>query len=75
MLSDADREILVDLLVNGDNSSGNIADNIERHPTTVTRRLKFLDEEMGYVVSKGRGVWRLTPKGLNAAQTINQHQS
>ena len=75
MLTGADRDVLVDLLVNGDNSPSNIADNIGRHPKTVSSRLQELKSE-GFVEPKGSGgVWRLTVKGLHSAQTISQHRS
>lgn len=76
MLTGAERDVLVDLLVNGDNKPRNIAQNTGRGRPSVYRCLDNLEKE-GYVEEKGcGGVWRLTyPQGLHAAQTISQHRS
>ncbi|WP_425548280.1 winged helix-turn-helix transcriptional regulator [Actinoplanes cyaneus] len=75
MLTASDRDILIDLLNNGDNSPSNIADNIDRHSKTVSERLSTLEDE-GYVVPKGSGgVWTMTERGLHSAQILNRHRS
>jgi predicted transcriptional regulator len=69
MLSAVESEILVDLLLNGDNVPSNIADNIDRHKTSVSRSLSSLESE-DLVDNKGRGVWTLTVAGASLARTI-----
>jgi predicted transcriptional regulator len=72
MLTSVEREVLVDLLIHGDNGPKNIADNIERHNTSVSRDLAELAEE-DLVVNKGRGVWSLEPDGVQFARSIKRH--
>lgn len=61
-------EILIDLLINGDNNPANISDNIDRSRPGVSDRLKDMSES-GWVASKGSGVWTLTPAGISLAQS------
>jgi predicted transcriptional regulator len=69
MLSPVEMEVLVDLLVHGDNVPGNIAENTGRHPKSVSKRLPDL-EEHGLIRNKGRGVYTLTPDGVAQAQAL-----
>jgi Mn-dependent DtxR family transcriptional regulator len=69
MLSSVESEIVVDLLLHGDNVPSNIAENIERHQTSVSRSLSALEDE-DLVSNKGRGVWTLTVAGASLARTI-----
>ena len=66
-LTDTEREILVDLLVNGDNTPRNISENIGRAREHCSVRLADLDEK-GLVRNKGGGVWTLTLSGAIAAR-------
>jgi len=65
-LSPVERAALIDLLENGDNVPANIADSTGKHPKSLIRSLKNL-EERGYVINKGRGVYRLTTTGTDLA--------
>lgn len=67
------RDVLVDLLLNGDNTPTNIAESTGRHTTSVSRKLSDL-EEQGLVINKGRGVWTLTMKGMRHAQVFRRHR-
>jgi len=69
MLSPVDRDVIVDLLEHGDNSPQNIADNTDRNPSSVSRRLGVL-EEKGIAKNKGSGVWTLTYEGILMARTV-----
>lgn len=69
MLSSVESEILVNILTNGDNVPSNIADNIGRHQTSVSRSLSSLEDE-GLVENKGRGVWTLTVSGASLARVV-----
>lgn len=68
-LAPAERKILIDLLVHGDNTSGNIAENIEGSRTHVSETLGKL-EGKDLVEDKGRGVYRLTLAGTAAARDL-----
>ena len=70
MLSPVERDVLVDLLTHGDNVPGNIADNTDRHPKSVSKRLKSL-EEKELIENKGRGVYTLTMDGIAVARRLN----
>lgn len=69
MLSPVDRDVIVDLLLHGDNTPQNIARNTERSPSSVSRRLSTLKEK-GIVRNKGSGVWTLKEEGILMGQTI-----
>lgn len=71
MLTAVDRDVVVDLLVHGDNLPSNIADNTGRHVTSVSRRLAELDDQ-GFVYNKGSGVWTLTLDGIVVARTVRR---
>lgn len=66
MLSPVEREILRDLSDHGDNVPSALADNISRHPKSVSRSLSNL-EERGLVEKKNEyGVWTITDSGIEA---------
>lgn len=67
--SEVETAILVDLLLSGDNSAGNIGPNTGHPNSSVTRSLSSLVEE-GLVRNKGSGVYTLTDKGRTEARTI-----
>lgn len=74
-LTPAERKILADLLVNGDNVAGNISENIDVTPNYVSRLLADL-ESRGLTKSKGRGVYGLTNHGaVEARNTITSYES
>lgn len=74
MLTAVEMDILVDLLVHGDNTPSNLADNTGRHKTSVSQRLPEL-EERDLVRNKGRGVWSLTEPGANMAVSIRSDRA
>lgn len=65
------RAVLVDLLINGDNTPKNIADNTGKHRTTVNERLQDLEDD-GFVENKGSGVYALTLEGIAAARAVRR---
>jgi DNA-binding MarR family transcriptional regulator len=69
MPTPVERDILYHLLIHGDDSSGNIADETERDRSGVSKRLKALEDD-GLVREKGRGVYCLTLAGIAAAREI-----
>lgn len=62
----AQQDILIHLHQKGDNIPANIADDTGHHRNSITRAVRPLESE-GYVVNKGRGVYRLTEKGREKA--------
>lgn len=66
-----DRMILEELL-KGQNLGANIADDIDRHQKTVTKRLNQL-EDYGLVDNVGRGVYGVTPRGRIALEHIDEY--
>lgn len=69
MLSQVDREILVALLVVGDNTPSNLATLTDRHTQSIQQRLSMLEEDQ-LVVNKGGGVYRLTISGVPSARAV-----
>ena len=69
MLSQVDREVLVALLLLGDNSTGNLSDICDRHPNSIRDSFGRLEDE-DFVVSKGSGVYALTFQGVTAARSV-----
>lgn len=61
-LTPSQKDILIDLQQNGDNTPGNIADNIDVTRHYVSQVMPDL-EDKGLVRNKGRGVWTLTEQG------------
>lgn len=59
-------------LQDGRNLGANIADNIDRHRKTVTKRLNQL-EDYGLVTNVGRGVYGLTARGEIALAHKNDY--
>lgn len=74
MLTAVESEVLVCLLLRGDNVPSNIAENIDRHPTSVSGSLSDL-EDMELVRNKGRGVWTLTSQGINIAMSLHNERT
>lgn len=67
-LTPSEREILVDLLENGDDSSGNISERtgISREHVSSECLPRLADRDL--VDNKGRGVYALTLDGIAAAR-------
>lgn len=68
-MTPVEMDILVDLVVHGDNTAKNIAENTERSRSAVQNRFQDLIEK-GLVESKGSGVYTLTVEGANTARAI-----
>lgn len=66
-----DRMIL-EHLQEGRNLGANIADDIDRHKKTVTKRLNQM-EDYGLVTDIGNGVYELTPAGEIALANIDEY--
>ncbi|WP_211693306.1 phage repressor protein [Natronomonas halophila] len=58
-------------LQEGRNLGANIADEIDRHQKTVTKRLNQL-EDYGLVENIGRGVYELTARGAATYELIDE---
>lgn len=69
MLTAVDREVLLTLLIAGDNSPGNLAEITDRHPNSIGDSLNRL-EEQDSIFDKGRGVYALTYSGVNEARAV-----
>lgn len=69
MRTAVDREVLVTLLIAGDNSPGNLAEITDRHPNSIGDSLNRL-EEQDSIFDKGRGVYALTYSGVNDARAV-----
>lgn len=65
--TDLEGEILVQLLVGGDDSPKGIAESIDRPSKSISRALSRLQNQ-GLVRPKGAGVWTLTNAGIQVAQ-------
>ena len=72
--SPVEMDVLIDLLIHGDNVPANIADNTGRHSKSISRRLPDL-EDRGLVKNKGRGVYTLTPEGIDMARTLRDQRN
>jgi len=68
-LTPSERAILVDLLVHGDNTPSNLADNANMSRDHANDCLSEL-EDRRLVKNKGRGVYRLTLSGTAAARDL-----
>jgi len=71
MLTRVDRELLVALLINGDNSRANLSEMIDRHPNSISDSRDRLEDE-GLIHDKGSGVLALSLSGVRAAQAVNR---
>jgi len=65
--------LLLEELQNGRNLGANLAENIDRHRKTVTKRLNQL-EDYGLVDNIGRGVYEITPRGEIALEHIDEYE-
>jgi len=65
-------ELILTELQHGRNLGANIADEIDRHNKTVTKRLIQL-EDYGLVENIGRGVYEITPQGEIALKHIDEY--
>jgi len=72
-LSPVERAIVADLLENGDNVPGNIAENTGYHPKSVQRSISNL-VDMGVVRSKGRGVYTVSPDKSDLVESVLDYQ-
>lgn len=71
--SDVETDILIDLLVFGDDKAENIGRRIDRPPSSVSRSLgNLVDDSNPFVSNKGGGVYRLTERGHRRAQALLQ---
>lgn len=73
-LTPVERDILVDLLTNGDNVPANIAENCDRHAKSVSYRLSDL-VECSLVRNKGNGVYTLTVEGAQSARALRNPEA
>jgi DNA-binding HxlR family transcriptional regulator len=66
-------QMILEELQDGRNLGANIADEIDRHQKTATRRLNQL-EDYDLVRNVGRGVYELTPRGAAALELIDESE-
>lgn len=66
-------ELILEELQGGRNLGANIADEIDRHKKTVTKRLNQLDD-YGLVTNIGRGVYEITEAGQVALDHIDEYE-
>ena len=64
--------MIIEELQEGRNLGANIAEEIDRHQKTVTRRLNQL-KDYGLVRNIGRGVYELTERGEIALEHIDEY--
>ncbi|GAB7020956.1 hypothetical protein [Halostagnicola bangensis] len=64
--------LILEELQDGRNLGANIADEIDRHKKTVTKRLNQL-EDYNIVRNIGRGVYEITPRGEIALAHIDEY--
>lgn len=69
----AQKAILLHLFTEGDDRAANIADAAEMHHNSISRAAKPLKDD-GLIVSKGRGVYRLTSYGREEARDLLNDQ-
>jgi len=67
--SPAQRAVLVDLLIYGDDKAANIADRTGYHRNSISRCVTDLVEN-GLLAHKGGGVYRLTDAGADTARGL-----
>lgn len=65
----AQEAILTHLFEKGDDRAANIADAADMHHNSISRAAKPLKKE-GLIISKGRGVYRLTSYGREEARDL-----
>ncbi len=68
-LKPAERDILVDLLVYGDDKAENIGNRTGNHRNTISKYMAPLSDK-GFLEPKGGGVYRLTDKGRETARGL-----
>ena len=66
-------QMILEELQDGRNLGANIAEDIDRHRKTVTKRLNQL-EDYGLVDNIGRGVYELTLQGEIALEFIDEYE-
>lgn len=71
-LSPSERKVLVDLLLNGDDGSGNISERTGVSRKHVSSNCLPALEEANLVEDKGRGNYTLTLEGVAAARAIRR---
>lgn len=74
MRTTVDREILLSLLIAGDNTPTNLSELADRHVQSIYERISRLEEE-GLIENKGRGVYTLTTDGVRMAQAVRREFS
>lgn len=67
--SEVQNDILVDLLIYGDDKAGNVSRRTNRPASSISRAFSPLQED-GLVSDKGGGVYHLTTTGSNMARNI-----
>jgi len=72
-LTKLDKQILRYLLSDGANGPSGIAENVDSHPNSVSRRLPKL-RERGYVYEKSGGVWSITRIGIRTIREIKREE-
>lgn len=71
--SDVEKDIMIDLLVYGDDKAENIGRRVDRPPSSVSRSLADMRKDSPSLLSaKGGGVYRLTEQGRRTAQALFQ---
>lgn len=68
-LSPVEQEIVITLLLRGDCLPVTVADDHDRHPSSVSRSLSAL-ESRGIVAEKDRAVYTLTVSGFRIARSL-----
>lgn len=65
-------KLIMEELQEGRNLGANIAEQIDRHQKTATRRLRELEDD-GLVNNIGRGVYEITDRGNIALEHIDEY--
>jgi predicted transcriptional regulator len=65
-LTPVQKDMLIDLLLHGDDKAENVGNRTNHHRNTVSSHMGTLVEE-GYLTGKGGGVYRLREPGRDAA--------
>lgn len=67
--SEVENDILVDLLVHGDDKAENIGRRVNRPPSSISRSISSLAEDQ-VVRDKGGGVYTLQEQGRNLGRSL-----
>lgn len=63
-------EALIVLLMHGDVNPGYIANEVDRHPASISRTLPELVEKSLVVPKSSKGPYTLTPEGYQKARSV-----